>query len=171
MNNINSVRHFHATKGNSLYQFLDANFDMYGYFERFLWRFAASYAYINFVWLFSSGFCPSGQTLTTQKVTFPIKDKREMYFIFYLLQQLPITKHVLLFVSVHTCIMLYFRCSWKWCTFWQKNEALTFFPICLIFLWHSKYHLGNKLSMNQKNSTIKCYLQFNNLIFFFGGGG
>lgn len=44
-------------------------------------------------------------------------------------------------------------------SFWQKNEALTFFPICLIFLWHSKYHLGNKLSMNQKNSTIKCYLQ------------
>lgn len=43
----------------------------------------------------SSGFCPSGQTLTTQKVTFPIKDKREMYFIFYLLQQLAITKHVL----------------------------------------------------------------------------
>lgn len=54
-------------------------------------------------------------------------------------------------------------------SFWQKNEALTFFPICLIFLWHSKYHLGNKLSMNQKNSTIKCYLQFNNLIFFGGG--
>lgn len=116
MNNINSARHFHATKGNSSYQFLDANFDMYGYFERFLWRFAASYAYINFVWLFSSGFCPSGQTLTTQKVTFPIKDKREMYFIFYLLQQLAITKLVLLFVSVHTCIVLYFRCSWKWCT-------------------------------------------------------
>lgn len=56
-------------------------------------------------------------------------------------------------------------------SFWQKNEALTFFPICLIFLWHSKYHLGNKLSMNQKNSTIKCYLQFNNLIFFGGRGG
>lgn len=43
-----------------------------------------------------------------------------------------------------------------WHSFWQKNEALTFFPICLIFLWHSKYHLGNKLSMNQKRffSTV-----------------
>lgn len=82
MNNINSARHFHATKGNSSYQFLDANFDMYVYFERFLWRFAASYAYINFVWLFSSGLCPSGQTLTTQKVTFPIKDNRENVFHF-----------------------------------------------------------------------------------------